>query len=471
MLFNSLEFILFFVLVYGLYLVLSHRVQNLMLLVASYIFYGWWDWRFLSLIALSTLVDYVCGLKIEGAKSQRTRRWWLMASMVSNLGMLGFFKYFNFFVQNLDRVLGPLGLSMDLTIASIVLPVGISFYTFQTMSYTIDIYRGELKPTRDFLNFALFVSFFPQLVAGPIERAKALLPQIETPRVVKYSQVRQGLRFILYGYIMKLVVAENMAIYTGPYFNDPGSYQGVNVLLIMYAAAYQIYGDFAGYSLIARGLSKMMGIELMRNFHQPYFATSPSDFWRRWHISLSTWLRDYLYIPLGGNRGGQVAMYRNLMLTMLLGGLWHGAALNFVFWGLFHGTILIVYRLLAKPMESFWKALKLPTWVIHYGAIIFFFHLTCLGWLLFFAKRMQHVKVALRNLLDVSAPVDHSLLLTVFLFGGLTILIDLMREAISTEERSVFQSRGMRLVTYCLGVAILILCGVFRSSEFIYFQF
>ena len=396
---------------------------------------------------------------------------WLTVSVVSNLGMLGFFKYFNFFAENLDRVLGPLGLSADWPVVTILLPMGISFYTFQTMSYTIDIYRDKLQPTRNFLNFAVFVSYFPQLVAGPIERAKKLLPQIEQPRHIRYQQIRDGFRLILLGYLLKLVVAENMAPFTKDLFNSPGDDHGLNVLFGLYAAAFQIYGDFAGYTNIARGISKLMGIELMRNFNQPYFAVSPSDFWGRWHISLSTWLRDYLYIPLGGNRGGKAMMYRNLMITMVLGGLWHGAALTFLVWGFFHGTILIVYRQFETPFSALIRKLQLPDFALHALAMLFFFHLTCIGWLLFFSQRLMHVKVLCLNLFKQVEPLNVPLVLTVVLFGGLVIGLDILRERHATDEEPLLASRPARLASYCAAVAILMLFGVFRSSEFIYFQF
>ena len=448
-----------------------HRAQNVLLLLASYLFYGWWDWRFLFLIAASTVIDFVCGIRLDASPTPRGRKAWLALSMTANLGILGVFKYYNFFVDNLDRVLAPFGLGLDLSIASIVLPVGISFYTFQTMSYTIDIYRGELKPTRNFLNFAVFVAYFPQLVAGPIERARVLLPQIEQPRHIRYQQIRDGFRLVLLGYILKLVVAENMAPFTKTLFGAPEDQHGLNVLFGLYAAAFQILGDFAGYTNIARGISKMMGIELMRNFDQPYLATNPSDFWRRWHISLSTWLRDYLYISLGGNRGGTFMLYRNLMLTMVLGGLWHGAALNFLAWGIFHGAILIIHRILASPLKSFVQKTPLPASVIHLIAVVVFFHVTCFGWMLFFAKRLSHVKVMVMNLFQIAEPVNLVLVWTVVLFGGLTMVMELLRERHATDEEPICGSRSVRLATYCAGVALLVLCGVFRSSEFIYFQF
>lgn len=471
MLFNSLEFLIFFAVVYSLYIVLQHRWQNRLLLVASFVFYGWWDWRFLLLFSLSLFVDYNCCNQITKSSTLIRKRAWLALSMCTDLGILGFFKYYNFFAENAERVLGFAGISADWTIAGLVLPVGISFYTFQTMSAVIDVYRGELKPAKSLADYALFVSFFPQLVAGPIERATVLLSQVENPRRIRYQQIRDGFRMILLGYIMKLVIAENMAPFVRAMFNQPQEHHGLNVLFGLYAAAFQIYGDFAGYSGIARGLSKLMGFELMPNFRQPYLATNPSDFWRRWHISLSTWLRDYLYIPLGGNRFGEVATYRNLMITMVLGGLWHGAALNFVAWGVFHGGILALHRLFQKPISTFWKSLPFPTAVSQGMATVLFFHVTCIGWLLFFAQRLRHAADLFICMFRPVEPVSSPLVLTVLVFGGLVLILDAMRERVGSEAEPLLKSRPGRLCAYCVSVAVLVLCGVFQSTEFIYFQF
>ncbi|MFO1490970.1 MAG: MBOAT family O-acyltransferase [Kiritimatiellia bacterium] len=370
MVFNSFVFVLFFLVVYGLYVILRHRAQNVLLLVASYVFYGWWDWRFLSLVFASTLLDYVCGLKIVDDPVRR--KLWIGISMTGNLGLLFFFKYFNFFAASTAALLHSLGLEAGWTTLNIVLPVGISFYTFQTMSYTLDIYRGTLAPTRSLLNFSLYVAFFPQLVAGPIERASHLLPQVEKPRRPTYQGLREGFWLILHGYLLKVVVADNLGPFADEIFNHPESARGLAVPLALAAFAFQIYGDFAGYSNIARGLCKWMGFDLMVNFRMPYFATNPSDFWRRWHISLSTWLRDYLYIPLGGNRGGPARTHRNLLLTMVLGGLWHGAAWHFVAWGLYHGLLLSGHRLLQPLLDRLRPAGRLARGLWHSGSVLLF---------------------------------------------------------------------------------------------------
>ncbi len=344
MLFNSLEFVVFFAVVLALYSVLNHPRQNALLLVASYVFYGAWDYRFLLLLIGTTLVDYAVGLAIDRRSDPAARRRILMFSIVANLGVLGVFKYFNFFADSLVEFAGLFGLSVSPVTLNIVLPVGISFYTFQSMAYTIDVYRGHLKPCRSLPDFALYVTFFPQLVAGPIERATHLLPQIYARRVMTAEKIGSGLSLIALGFFKKVVMADNLAPTVNEIFAKQGGYTAEEVLVGAIFFAFQIYGDFSGYTDIARGTSRVLGFELMDNFREPYFARSPSDFWQRWHISLSTWLRDYLYISLGGNRGGRLTTYRNLILTMLLGGLWHGAAWNFVWWGLYHGTLLVGYR-------------------------------------------------------------------------------------------------------------------------------
>ncbi len=362
-------------------------------------------------------------------------------------------------------------MEIDPQFASIILPVGISFYTFQTMSYTIDVYRRQMPATRDLLGFSVFVAFFPQLVAGPIERASVLLPQILRPREIHHQQIRDGLRLILLGYILKLVVAENMAPITAAVFTHPENYHGINMLAGIYAAAFQIYGDFAGYTNIARGLAKLMGIDLMLNFKQPYFATNPSDFWRRWHISLSTWLRDYLYISIGGNRRGRFLTYRNLMITMVLGGLWHGAAWNFVCWGIFHGLLLCGYRMAGPQLAVLGEKLPWPKVVTHLLAVLIFFHITCIGWTLFFAKRISHLPIILRNLVQPAEAVDFSAVEILLTFGLITLTLDYMREQHASDEEPLVRSPSRRLLVYSAGVSLLVLCGVFRSTEFIYFQF
>lgn len=389
MLFNSFEFWAFFAVVLGGYAMLPHRGQNRLLLVASYVFYGSWDWRFLGLIVVSTLIDYWVGRRLEApSASDATRKRLVSLSVAVNLGILGVFKYLGFFIESAAQGLETLGFQANLPSLSIVLPVGISFYTFQTMSYTLDIYRKKLEPTRDLLDFALYVSFFPQLVAGPIERASRLLPQVVDRRTVTGEDVKVGIYCILLGLAKKMVIADNMALLADAVFTrDPSTVTGLEALVGIYAFAFQIYGDFHGYSLIAQGTARLMGFHLMDNFRHPYFATNPQDFWRRWHISLSTWLRDYLYIPLGGNRKGTVRTYQNLFTTMVLGGLWHGANWTFVVWGTIHGSWLAVHRWLTSSTTA-----ERPGVAESFGIfgrlvrMFVTFQLVCLTWLFFRAE-------------------------------------------------------------------------------------
>ena len=344
MLFNSPEFLLFLPIVFGLYWFVTQRnlkAQNLLLLVASYVFYGWWDWRFLGLIALSTIVDFLVGIRIEEAPDKARKKRWLWVSLAVNLGILGYFKYANFFIENWISAWQSLGVTMHASTLQVILPVGISFYTFQTLSYSIDIYRGNLKATRDPVAFGAFVSFFPQLVAGPIERATNLLPQITSPRSFTYEQGRDGMRLILWGMFKKVVVADSCAPYVDMCFDNPEAFSGSTLILGAILFSFQIYGDFSGYSDIAIGTAKLFGFELMTNFKFPYFSRDIAEFWRRWHISLSTWFRDYLYIPLGGSRVSKPKAIRNVFVIFLVSGFWHGANWTFIVWGGIHALLFI----------------------------------------------------------------------------------------------------------------------------------
>lgn len=349
MLFTQIEFFIFFACVMlGLVVIRHHRSQKLMLLAASYYFYAYWDWRFLSLILISTCIDFFIGQRLKVTEAPRARKALLITSLVSNLGILGFFKYFNFFIESFAAILEPLGFHTHTL--QIILPIGISFYTFQTLSYTIDVYRGKLRVCDDFWDFALFVAFFPQLVAGPIIRAADFLPQLETPRQLTAMRLFEGFRQFTFGLFKKVFIADRLAYYVDYQFQNAGLFDGVSTWLAVLCYAFQIYCDFSGYSDMAIGAARAMGYDFIENFNHPYLATSPSDFWRRWHISLSSWLKDYLYIPLGGNRCSERRTEINLMTTMLLGGLWHGAAWTFVAWGGLHGLALAVYRRLGAPL-------------------------------------------------------------------------------------------------------------------------
>ncbi len=469
MFFNSFCFFAFLLLFMGLYHCLRHRSQNILILVASYFFYASWDYRFLLLIVISTLVDYLAGLRIAATRDSRSRRAWLAISVVTNLGLLGFFKYFNFFVGSAADLMSKVGFGpLQTSTLSIVLPVGISFYTFQTMSYTLDIYRQRMQPTRNLIDFAAFVAFFPQLVAGPIERASHLLPQIQKPRTITYAAMRTGAFLVLYGLFEKAVVADNLALVVETVYGDPTD--APRTLIATYAFAFQIFADFDGYSNIARGTALLMGIRLVNNFHAPYFAANPSEFWRRWHISLSTWLRDYLYIPLGGSRHGVGRMYYALMMTMLLGGLWHGAGWTFVAWGALHGLLLIVYRLKGDPRGQPGRATRLPRWVL---SRVLWFHLVCLGWMLFRANDMTHFMALVRSL-GHWAPAEvgqDNLLGRLALFA----VVPLVYQAIQYGTDDPLPARRwvlpVRVVFYLFLFYAIVIFGYSNGQSFIYFQF
>ena len=473
MVFNSLHFLWFFLAVYALYRLLPHRGQNWLLLLASYYFYAAWDWRFLGLLAASTIVDYSCGLLLHRAESRRRRRTLLCASLGFNLALLGFFKYFNFFADSLHALMSSVGWQMDFVTLRVLLPVGISFYTFVTMSYVIDVYRGEIPPTRNLVNFAVFVAYFPHLVAGPILRASRLLPQIETSRQITHEQLRDGLWLIAWGFFQKIFVADNLAPLANSVFDPGAAPAGVNVLLGIYAFAFQIYGDFAGYSNIARGTSKLMGIELLENFRFPYLVRSPQEFWRHWHISLSTWLRDYLYIPLGGNRGGAARTQRNLFVTMLLGGLWHGAAWTFVLWGAYQGVLLVSYRAASRirAFESWTTSAQLLARISSWAVM---FHLTCYGWLIFRARSVGQIASMTSTMVSHFDPaaIDISGLAAPLILYTTPLLLVHAIEAYADDVLVV--PKLPATVRYCIYAAtfyLTMLFGNFGGSDFIYFQF
>ncbi len=454
MLFNTLEFFVFFCLVAPCALALARHVvaRNVVLLVASYVFYGAWDVRFLGLIVLSTVVDYAAARIIERHRGTALAKRALIVSVTTNLGLLGVFKYFDFFVTSL----GAHAPWIDVAV-----PVGISFYTFQTMSYSIDVYRGRIEATKDPLTFALYVAFFPQLVAGPIERASHLLPQLSSPRRIELAQIESGLRLVLWGLVQKCVVADNLGRYVVDPIFDPTSDAGGWILVVgVYAFAFQIFGDFAGYSNIAIGCARILGFDLRKNFDSPYLAVDPSDFWRRWHISLSTWLRDYLYIELGGNRTGHTA--RNLALTMLLGGLWHGASWKFVLWGAYHGLLLALFRIdvVARAWGAMSRGLR----------VALFFQLTCFGWLIFRAQDIGDLLHKIeRFTTDFFVTYDPHLFYPrwTLVYTAPLLIAALWKRA--RDGRPL--TPGARGIVYAVGLYLFLTFGEFGSREFIYFQF
>jgi len=537
MIFNSIEYLIFLPIVYFVYCRLSHRPQNIFLLVASYLFYGWWDVRFLYLITLSTSIDYCCGLLISNGVLTRRQAltslgyavlsavcfvavggyllgeslqesvtlsllgvcvvslllgfvWvlqlakgntvstkvWVGFSVATNLSILGVFKYFNFFVDSMQSGLTAFGVGeTSLGSLNILLPVGISFYTFQTISYSIDLYRKKVSACERYLDFALFVSYFPQLVAGPIERASHLLPMVQTPRKIERCQVVRGCKLISYGLFKKVVIADGLAGAVESVYGSTGGVSGLDITLATLLFAVQIYCDFSGYSDIARGTSKLFGIDLLKNFNLPYFSRSPSEFWQRWHISLSSWLRDYLYIPLGGNRGGSLATYKNLTLTMVLGGLWHGAAWNYALWGMYHGVLLSVYRAVPEYIFSRLNNFAITRIIWFLGGIAVFFCFTLYGWLLFRAVSLEQI-----------AHFTGVLFLDGFLVGGLSMDVPPFSALLGLpilvgyELTSFSRESGYRLpnVLTCLkpvlvgGMIFIFIASLSAPpAQFIYFQF
>lgn len=597
MLFNSTSFLVFFVIVYGLYVALKRdwRRQNHLLLGASLVFYGWWDIRFLFLFLLTTVIDFYCALMIgRGAVPRRerlvasgaliacafgcttlewaalhvhrigirvwvsidwaqllggsTRGWLILAgaaavaaaglwlhpwlarlpearrqrtmivvSVVCNLAVLGFFKYYNFFAESFAQLVqSAVGIRPSAWTLNIVLPVGISFYTFQSMAYTIDVYRGKVQAVERYATLATFLSFFPQLVAGPIERASHLLPQFQRPRRATRDELREGMWLICWGLFKKVVVADNMAVIVngvfGPFDGSAPSTSvpndGLRLLLGVYAFALQIYGDFSGYTDIARGTARLLGFDLMLNFNLPYFAISPSDFWQRWHISLSSWLRDYLYIPLGGNRGTQMRVQRNLMVTMLLGGLWHGASWTFVLWGAFHGLILIGYRLLAPKIDDLRFSEALPPLqkigaraalleprptVTTYSTVGFIplkccfsqrrlrllaaglvmFHLTCFGWLLFRAQSVTAIGVFLQAIVTRPgwSPEATEVVRNVIYYGWFLVAFQVLQARTGTLDPMKRMHWFLRLNIWIFVLMSLLALAPEQKQAFIYFAF
>lgn len=476
MVFNSFEFFVFFLVVLAFYFAFAayFRVQNFLLLMASYVFYGWWDWRFLGLIWLSTVIDYFCALKLDQASSSSRKKLFLGISVVSNLGILGFFKYFNFFVDSLIRLGGVFGTAVDFPLLHIILPVGISFYTFQTMSYTLDVYRGKLQPTRRFFDFALFVAFFPQLVAGPIERASHLLPQVMRKRTYSWEHAMEGSYLIGWGLFKKVFIADNLAVLVERVFSSQPDLQGAAVLIGLYAFAFQIYCDFSGYSDIARGIGKILGFDIMWNFRLPYFSATPAEFWQRWHISLSTWLKDYLYIPLGGNRHGALKTVRNLFVTMLLGGLWHGAQWTFVFWGFYHGLLLVIYRMIEPFSHRIAQSLQpIPRFIGRIVAVLVFFHLVCLGWLFFRAESMTHAGTLLNALFFHFGEVDSEKvqLARLLFYCGILLVVQLFQYLKDDLMAVLRMPVWVRTVFYVVCYFLFTLYGASGGKEFIYFQF
>lgn len=479
MLFNSIEFAIFLPIVFFLYWFVTNRnlkLQNTLLLAASYLFYGWWDWRFLSLIVFSSFVDYLVGVGLARNDDSNKRRLLLLVSILVNLGFLGFFKYFNFFSESFADAFTLLGRPFEPSRLNIILPVGISFYTFQTLSYSIDVYRRRLEPTKDIVAFFAFVSFFPQLVAGPIERATNLLPQFYTFRRFDYARAVDGMRQVLWGLFKKIVIADNCAQYVNEVFAQPGDYSGSTLLYAGVLFAFQIYGDFSGYSDIAIGTARLFGFNLMQNFAFPYFSRDIAEFWRRWHISLSTWFRDYLYIPLGGSRGGNWMRIRNTFIIFVVSGFWHGANWTFLFWGFLNACYflpLLLLNLNRKNTDTVAENRWLPNLKELFQMGITFF-ITVIAWIFFRAASIGDAFEYLGYMFTPSL-LSKPDVFSIKLFYILCLFV-VMEWTQRTKQHGLELDEGVRIprmLRWSFYYALILAISWFGGSqqEFIYFQF
>lgn len=473
MLFNTLDFLLFFPIVLLLYSIVKKSYRWLLLLIASYYFYMSWNPVYILLILFSTLVDYYIGISLGKINNQNGRLSLLIVSICTNLGILFFFKYLNFFNSIVYDLSGLLNFDYLYIEYDIILPVGISFYTFQTLSYTIEVYRRHMAPIKNFGVFSLYVSFFPQLVAGPIERPQNLFPQLQNLSLIKADNLRSGLRLMLWGLFKKMVIADRTAFFVNEVFNQPNDYHGLSILIAMIFFAFQIYCDFSGYSDIAIGAARIFGIDLMKNFNTPYFSLSIREFWSRWHISLSTWFRDYLYIPLGGNRKSLPRWILNLFITFVISGIWHGANWTFIVWGAIHGAFISVESLMTKYNINY----KSPRLL----RVLFTFSIVTIAWVFFRANSLSDAQLIFYNLLD-SEKFGLPELYTMKLRDLFNVLIPIPLivmlitvESLFKNEKFVnyyFGSSVMRLISYVLTILLVAFYGVFRNqSDFIYFQF
>lgn len=522
MFFNSLTFLVFISIFFVLYFAVKGMPRLVLCLVASYLFYGYWDWRFLTLIVISTCIDFFVGRQLSETKEEPKRKKLLYLSIIANLGFLVFFKYFNFFIGSFKEMLVSSGVQTNMDTLNIILPMGISFYTFQSMSYTIDIYRKKLKPEKDILKFATYISFFPQLVAGPIVRASDFLPQFTMDKKFNWNNIIQGLGQVLWGFFKKVAIADSLALYVDLCFGAPGTYGSLHLTIGVIFWAFQIYCDFSGYSDIAIGLARMMGFEFPRNFRTPYFSKNFSEFWERWHISLSSWLRDYLYIPLGGNRNGSFGSYffivlffgisivitqwwwliipggflsgflywykgrgpvqeaktftyLNLMVTMLLGGLWHGAAWTYLFWGFLHGSYLIIQRLFSSPFNQLLNAVKIPLAIQNLISMGLVFFATCFAWIFFRATSFEDAFTIINGIASFAdfnwSAVLHKLIVIKCAFLVLLLLmVEILAQRVDLPEL-LLKSPAFRVLSFATILWIIAFFGTFGSNAFIYFQF
>ena len=527
MIFNSLPFFIFIGIFLPLYFTLKGRTRLLLTLFGSYFFYGWWDYRFLSLVLFSTLIDYFVGLKLENEESPEGRKRLLLTSMVVNLGFLGFFKYFNFFQESFISMMNDMGMQAHPSTLNILLPVGISFYTFQSMSYTIDVYWKKIKVERDFIRFATFISFFPQLVAGPIVRASDFLPQFQKDRTFSWQRLISGSGQMLWGFFKKIVIADSLAPFVDQCFQAPEGFSSLHLLIGIIFYSFQIYCDFSGYSDIAIGLARVMGFDFPDNFRTPYFSKNFSEFWQRWHISLSSWLKDYLYIPLGGSRGGSFGSiffivlplfllsifwagnwttaliylsilaavslatayymrrseknkvkaftYMNNMVTMLLGGLWHGASWAFYFWGFLHGMYLIAQRFLGRPFGKLMTALHFPKPMQQGIDILIVYSFTCLAWIFFRAPDFDVAAAYIQGIASLEnftfgSIVNKFWVLKGFIIIGMLLFVEITNFKFNYSQL-IQTSPAFRVVSFVIVLWAIAFFGSFGANAFIYFQF
>jgi alginate O-acetyltransferase complex protein AlgI len=481
-LFNSIDFAIFVPIVFLLYWFVANKnlkFQNFLIVVASYVFYGWWDWRFLSLILFSTLVDYTIGRTLSKEENQTKRKILLWTSLLVNLGFLGFFKYYNFFLDNFITVFSFFGNPINPQGLNIILPVGISFYTFQTLSYTIDVYRKKLEPTKDFIAFTAFVSFFPQLVAGPIERATNLLPQFYKKRKFEYVKAVDGLRQILWGLFKKIVIADNSAQIANEIFNNSADYSGSTLVLGAIFFTFQIYGDFSGYSDIAIGTSRLFGFNLKQNFAFPYFSRNIAEFWRRWHISLSTWFRDYLYIPLGGSRGGTWMKVRNTFIIFIVSGFWHGANWTFIVWGALNALYFLPLLLINKNRTNTGTVAQgkhLPS-LKEFYQIGITFSLTVLAWVFFRAENIGHAfsylsTIFSKTIFSIPNFSGRRIAIITLILISIFILVEWSgrNEQYAIERLGVKWGKAYRWSFYFIIIATIFIFNG-KEQQFIYFQF
>ncbi|MBO6606962.1 MBOAT family O-acyltransferase [Psychroserpens sp.] len=475
MLFNSIDFVIFLPIVFACYWLLRRfhvNYQNSLVVISSYLFYAWWDYRFLSLIIFSTIVDYLVGNQLKIANTESKRKLLLGCSLIANLGLLGFFKYYNFFIESWIEAWSKIGVELEISTLKIILPVGISFYTFQTLSYTIDVYRNKIEPTHNIFQFAAFVSFFPQLVAGPIERAKNLLPQFGSKRDFDTDTAMSGIYLIIWGLFKKMVIADNCAFFVNQIFNNTGNFSSAELFVGAMLFGFQIYGDFSGYSDIAIGVARLFGIKLMTNFSFPYFSRNIAEFWRRWHISLSTWFRDYLYIPLGGSKGNTIRTIRNVFVVFIVSGFWHGANWTFIIWGLIH-AILFLPLLISNRNRTYINTNRIH--LVQLPQILITFLLVTIAWIFFRADSVTTANQYIYDIISFNGAslesyVNSSKRLLFSLFIVISIVILLIFEFIAVQK----DQEEVKLSNAKAVFIMLIICfmGVFKNpSDFIYFQF